>query len=198
MRNLLKLFAGEFVSGIGDWLYLVALLVVYRESSDSFLLGVIGGAGIIGYIVLSVPAGIVVDRYDRRLVLIVTDVIRGATMIALAANTFLGGPVLVAGGWRSSPPASRSSFSRPWAPPCPPWRETSWSSDPPTASSRPCASSGGRRGSHGLPGGAVGVGGIVGAVASGPLVLRPNLGPVLLIGALILSAGYSASAAPLG
>jgi MFS family permease len=98
-RNLLRLFAGEFVSGIGDWLYLVALLVVvYRESHDPFLLGVIGGARIIPYVVLSVPAGIVVDRYDRRLVLIVTDFIRGAAMIGLAANTFLGGPVLLTVG----------------------------------------------------------------------------------------------------
>jgi MFS family permease len=94
--NLVRLFFGEFVSGIGDWLYLVALLVVvYRESSDPFLLGLIGGARIIPYIVLSVPAGIVVDRYDRRIVLIFTDIVRGLSMVALAANTFLNGPVLV-------------------------------------------------------------------------------------------------------
>jgi MFS family permease len=98
-RNLLRLFTGEFVSNIGDWLYLVALLVVvYRESSDPFLLGVIGGARIIPYVLLSVPAGIVVDRYDRRLVLIVTDLIRGIAMIGLAANTFLDGPVLLTVG----------------------------------------------------------------------------------------------------
>jgi MFS family permease len=95
-RNLLRLFMGEFVSNIGDWLYLVALLViVYRESSDPFLLGLIGGARIIPYVVLSVPAGIIVDRYDRRAVLIITDIIRGLVMIGLAANTFLGGPVLL-------------------------------------------------------------------------------------------------------
>jgi MFS family permease len=97
--NLLKLFAGEFVSGVGDWLYLVALLVVvYRESSDPFVLGVIGGARIIPYVVLSVPAGIVVDRFDRRMVLILTDIVRGLTMVGLAANTFLDGPVALTVG----------------------------------------------------------------------------------------------------
>src|SRR5512134_1054627 len=97
--RLVRLLAGEFISNIGDWLYLVALLVVvYRESSDPFLLGVIGGARIIPYVLLSVPAGIVVDRYDRRLVLIVTDLIRGVAMIGLAANTFLDGPVLLTVG----------------------------------------------------------------------------------------------------
>ena len=93
-RNLVRLFAGEFVSGIGDWLYLVALLVVvYRETSDPFLLGVVGGARIIPYIVLSVPAGILIDRFDRRLILIITDIIRGLAMVGLAAVTFLHGPV---------------------------------------------------------------------------------------------------------
>lgn len=95
-RRLIRLFTGEFISGIGDWLYLVALLVVvYRESSDPFLLGVIGGARILPYVLLSVPAGIVVDRFDRRFVLITTDIIRGLVMVALAVNTFLDGPVVL-------------------------------------------------------------------------------------------------------
>jgi MFS family permease len=98
-RSLVRLFTGEFISNIGDWLYLVALLVVvYRESSDPFLLGVIGGARIIPYVLLSVPAGIVVDRYDRRTVLIVTDIVRGLAMIGLAINTFMHGPVLLTVG----------------------------------------------------------------------------------------------------
>ena len=93
-RNLVRLFVGEFVSGIGDWLYLVALLVVvYRETADPFVLGVVGGARIIPYIVLSVPAGILIDRFDRRLILIVTDIVRGLAMVGLALVTFLDGPV---------------------------------------------------------------------------------------------------------
>jgi MFS family permease len=98
-RNLVRLFSGEFVSNIGDWLYLVALLViVYRESSDPLLLGIVGGARIIPYIVLSVPAGFIIDRFDRRLILIVTDIIRGLAMVGMAANTFLDGPVLLTVG----------------------------------------------------------------------------------------------------
>ncbi|MFP5342325.1 MAG: MFS transporter [Candidatus Limnocylindria bacterium] len=98
-RRLIRLFTGEFISGIGDWLYLVALLVVvYRESSDPFLLGVIGGARILPYVLLSVPAGIMVDRFDRRVVLIATDSIRALVMVALAINTFLDGPVLLTVG----------------------------------------------------------------------------------------------------
>jgi len=44
---LVRLLSGEFISGIGDWLYLVALLVVvYQESNDPLLLGIVGAAAI--------------------------------------------------------------------------------------------------------------------------------------------------------
>ena len=92
-RALIRLLAGEFVSSIGDWLYLVALLViVYERSSDAVLLGVVGAARVLPYVIFSVPAGIVADRFDRRLVLLVTDLARGAIMLAMAATVALGGP----------------------------------------------------------------------------------------------------------
>lgn len=81
---LARLLAGEFVSGIGDWLYLIAILVVvYAESDSPVLLGIVGAARILPYVLLSVPAGIVADRFDRRMVLLVTDVARGILMLAL-------------------------------------------------------------------------------------------------------------------
>ena len=99
-RPITRLLIGEFISGIGDWLYLVALLVVvYRESNDPVVLGIVGGARIIPYVLLSVPAGIVVDRYDRRLVLLSTDIIRGLTMVVLAVVVAAHGPVIAIVGW---------------------------------------------------------------------------------------------------
>ena len=84
-RPLGRLLFGEFVSSIGDWLYLVALLIlVYRETEDPVVLGIVGAARILPYVVLSVPAGVVADRYDRRLVLLVTDLVRGAIMLVMA------------------------------------------------------------------------------------------------------------------
>jgi MFS family permease len=84
-RALSRLLLGEFISSIGDWLYLVALLIiVYQRTQDAVLLGVIGAARILPYLFLSVPAGIVADRFDRRMVLLITDLARGLVMIALA------------------------------------------------------------------------------------------------------------------
>jgi MFS family permease len=93
---LVRLLAGEFVSSIGDWLYLVALLVlVWEQTSDPLILGVIGAARIVPYVLLSVPAGIVADRFDRRLILLTTDVVRGVIMLLIAGAVIVGAPVWV-------------------------------------------------------------------------------------------------------
>jgi MFS family permease len=92
---LVRLLFGEFVSSVGDWLYLVALLIiVYSQTDSAVLLGLVGAARVLPYIVLSVPAGIVADRVDRRLVLLSTDVARGIIMAALAVLVWAGSPLL--------------------------------------------------------------------------------------------------------
>ncbi len=92
---LTRLLIGEFVSSIGDWLYLVALLVlIWNELGDPLALGIIGAARIVPYILLSVPAGIVADRFDRRLILLTTDIARGLIMLAMAGLVIANAPTL--------------------------------------------------------------------------------------------------------
>jgi MFS family permease len=92
--SLTRLLVGEFVSSIGDWLYLVALLVVvYARTQDPVLLGIVGATRVLPYVLLSVPAGIAADRFDRRRILIATDVARGAIMVVLAYLVATDGPV---------------------------------------------------------------------------------------------------------
>src|SRR5512140_822589 len=97
LRNgpLSRLLAGEFVSSIGDWLYLVAILIlVYEVSNDPLVLGIVGAARVLPYVVLSIPAGIIADRYDRRIVLLVTDVARGILMLVMAALVAVNAPIV--------------------------------------------------------------------------------------------------------
>lgn len=88
---LTRLLFGEFVSSIGDWLYLVALLVLVWEATggDTVALGLIGAARILPYVLLSIPAGIVADRFDRRKILLVTDIVRGLLMLVIAGAVYL-------------------------------------------------------------------------------------------------------------
>jgi MFS family permease len=95
-RPLMRLLLGEFVSGIGDWLYIVAIFVViYRESGDASLVGAFGAVRLLPYVFLSVPAGFVADRFDRRMVLLVSDLYRGALMVVMAILVATGGPTLL-------------------------------------------------------------------------------------------------------
>ena len=96
LRNgpLARLLIGEFVSSIGDWLYLVALVVlVYRETEDPIILGIVGAVRMLPYIFLSIPAGIITDRFDRRYVLLVSDLARAACMVVLAILVASDGPL---------------------------------------------------------------------------------------------------------
>ena len=97
LRNgpLTRLLLGEFVSSIGDWLYLVALVVlVYEQTQDPVILGIVGAARMLPYILLSIPAGVIADRFDRRMVLLVSDLARAACMVVMAALVALDGPLV--------------------------------------------------------------------------------------------------------
>src|SRR3954468_11954290 len=97
LRNgpLGRLLIGEFVSSIGDWLYLVALVVVvYRETNGPVILGLVGAARMLPYIFLSIPAGLISDRFDRRHVLLVSDLARGGCMLVLAVLVARGGSLV--------------------------------------------------------------------------------------------------------
>ncbi len=94
-RPLTKLLIGEFISGIGDWLYIVAIFVViYRDTGDAALVGLFGAVRVIPYIILSVPAGLIADRFERRLVLLVSDIWRGSMMVILTVLIVANAPVI--------------------------------------------------------------------------------------------------------
>ena len=100
LRNgpLTRLFVGEFVSSIGDWLYLVALVVlVYQETQNPIVLGIVGAARMLPYILLSIPAGIITDRFERRLVLLTSDLARAVCMVVLAWIVATDGPLWAVG-----------------------------------------------------------------------------------------------------
>ena len=82
--NFRKLWYGQFVSGIGDWLVIGFLmpLVTKMSGGSSFAVAGILVAKIIPALVFSSFIGVMVDRFDRRKVMIVTEL--AATVISLA------------------------------------------------------------------------------------------------------------------
>lgn len=84
-RNFRLFFGGQSVSLIGTWITRVATSwLVYRLTGSAFLLGVVGFWGQIPTLVLSPFAGVMVDRWDRRRILVWTQALSALQSLALA------------------------------------------------------------------------------------------------------------------
>src|SRR4051794_25216261 len=96
-RDLRVLFGGLVVSQAGDWLYNLALLAfVYERTGSSAWVGITTAARVLPEVVLGPLGGVLADRHDRRAVMIGSDILRAASMAALAVLALAGGPVVLA------------------------------------------------------------------------------------------------------
>lgn len=87
-RNFRLFFAGQSISLIGTWMTRVATSwLVYRLTHSALLLGTVGFAGQIPTFLFAPLAGVVVDRIDRRQVLLWTQALAMLQSLALAALT---------------------------------------------------------------------------------------------------------------
>src|SRR5262245_48877196 len=90
-RNYRLFFAGQSISLVGTWMTRVATSwLVYRLTNSALLLGVVGFAGQIPSFVLAPFAGVLVDRWNRHVLLIVTQVLALLQSLALAILTMTG------------------------------------------------------------------------------------------------------------
>src|SRR3954463_2901519 len=94
-RNYKLFFSGQSVSLIGTWMTRIATSwLVYRLTGSALLLGVVGFAGQIPTFLLAPLAGVLVDRWDRHRVLVVTQVL-ATLQSALLAWFALRGTITV-------------------------------------------------------------------------------------------------------
>jgi MFS family permease len=90
-RNYRLFFGGQIVSLAGSWITTTATSwLVYRLTGSAVLLGLVGFAGQLPAFLLGPFAGILVDRWDRRRLLVVTQIISMVESFALAALTLSG------------------------------------------------------------------------------------------------------------
>jgi len=90
-RNYRLFFGGQSISLIGTWIQRIATpWLVYRLSSSPFLLGVVGFAGQISTFLLAPFAGVLIDRWNRLRVLIVTQILAMTQALLLAVLFFAG------------------------------------------------------------------------------------------------------------
>src|SRR5580765_3164179 len=97
-RDFRLLVAGLAVSNIGSWMQIFALgiLVVQIAERDGapelapFYLGLMGLARALPGVALTVVAGAVADRVDRRRLLVITQSVMALNAAALALLAYLG------------------------------------------------------------------------------------------------------------
>src|SRR4029077_3733215 len=87
-RNYRLFFSGQSLSLVGTWITRVApSWLVYRLTGSELLLGVVGFCGQIPTMALAPFAGVLVDRWDRHRLLVITQVLSMLQSFALGVLT---------------------------------------------------------------------------------------------------------------
>jgi MFS family permease len=90
-RNYRLFFFGQGISLIGTWMQTIALgWLVYRITHSPFLLGMVGFAGQFPMLILTPLAGVLSDRWQRRRVLVITQILAMLQALTLAGLTLSG------------------------------------------------------------------------------------------------------------
>ena len=90
-RDFLLLWGGQTVSTTGSQVSQIAFpLLILAVTQSAALAGIAGGIRLIPYILLSLPAGALVDRWNRKRVMIICDTGRALALAAIPLALVLG------------------------------------------------------------------------------------------------------------
>ena len=96
-RDFRLLLAGQAVSGTGDWLYNVALVVYVLDLTGSGTwVAATSLVRFLPYVLFGTFGGVIADRYDRRRVMVVADLARAGVMTGLTVVAASKGPAFAA------------------------------------------------------------------------------------------------------
>src|SRR5437773_10666070 len=90
-----RLWTGQRVASLGSQLTVVAVAYqTYRLTGSTAMVGLVSLSGLVPLLAGSVLGGPAVDAWDRRKVMLVTQVLLAAGCAGLAVNAMLGHPLL--------------------------------------------------------------------------------------------------------
>jgi len=90
-RDYSLLFSGQVLSQLGDAIYEVGIVwLVYTMTHSPAMLGWLAMAQSIPFLVVGLLAGAYADRWDRRVTMLVSDVLRGLAILYLFVRYWLG------------------------------------------------------------------------------------------------------------
>lgn len=87
-RRYFPLWLGQLISNLGDTLYYIALVVwVFQRTGSSFLVAGAVFFEVVPVILIAPIAGVVIDRFPRKVVLVISDLARMAWVLSLLLTT---------------------------------------------------------------------------------------------------------------
>src|SRR6478735_11995441 len=90
-RDFGKLWTAAAFSNLADGLGRTAVpLIATTLTRDPLAISVIGALAFLPWLIFGLPAGMIVDRFDRRIVMAVANTVRGGAALALAVFTVTG------------------------------------------------------------------------------------------------------------
>lgn len=83
-RSFIVLWMAQFVSQVGDRLAMVAFpWLIYQSTDSAFSTGVVLALYALPYVLFGVVAGVVIDRLNKRLVLVGVDLLRAGLVLSV-------------------------------------------------------------------------------------------------------------------
>jgi MFS family permease len=96
-RNFRLFFAGQLISAIGNWLTTIAATLFVLHLTDSGIaVGLLTAFQFAPMLLFGLWAGVIVDRVDKRSLLLVTQLIAACQSVALGILAFSGHPPVAA------------------------------------------------------------------------------------------------------
>jgi MFS family permease len=90
-KNFFLIWQGQFVSSLGDVAYEIALgFWVLAVTGSTGLMGTIMAASVLPRVIISPFAGVLVDRTDRKKMLVLMDIIRGVFIVFVGIAALAG------------------------------------------------------------------------------------------------------------
>lgn len=90
-RNFMLLLSGQFVSQTGDKFHMIALsFYVLKTTGSSAKMGAVLAASLIPSLILGFFSGAFIDRYNRKAIIVGTDLIRGMIISVFALLFYYG------------------------------------------------------------------------------------------------------------
>ena len=108
--NYWRLWSASVVSNFGDGLALIAYpWLASTITRDGFKLGLVVLASRLPWLIFSIPAGVITDRFDRRRILVGMDLVRaaitaGVALMVVMVGGDLASPTEIEAGIATTPP----------------------------------------------------------------------------------------------